>query len=197
MEKINVLFLAANPANARSQQRLDQEAREIHERIRVGTFRDAFNFTSKWAVRPTDLQEALLRHRPQVLHFSAPRNKCQGLALADRFGKVKVLDKQALANLLGIFKTQIRLVILNACYSAPQVEALSQVIDFTIGMEERIPEPSAILFAASLYRALAFGESINDAFSLARNDLELANLPGAAVPKLIVREGSDATRPLV
>jgi hypothetical protein len=165
--------------------------------LRVGPFRDAFNFISQWAVRPTDLQEALLRHRPHVLHFSAPRNKCQGLAPADRFGKVRVLDKQALANLLGIFKEQIRLVVLNACYSAPQAEALSQVIDFTIGMEEKIPEQSAITFAASLYRALVFGQSMNDAFRLATNDLDLANLTGAAVPKLIVKAGSDATRPLV
>jgi hypothetical protein len=46
-------FLAATPKDS-SKLRLDQEIREIQDRIRAAEFRDSFELLSRWAVRPLD-----------------------------------------------------------------------------------------------------------------------------------------------
>ena len=58
-EKIRVLFLAANPINA-GRLRLDEEAREIQQKLASGTYRETFELISQFATRPNDLQLALL-----------------------------------------------------------------------------------------------------------------------------------------
>jgi hypothetical protein len=73
-ERIKVLFLATNPTDISSRLRLDKEIREISQKISMGTIRDMFDLVSEWAVRPSDLQQALLRHRPNILHFN--RGNC-------------------------------------------------------------------------------------------------------------------------
>ena len=47
-------------------------------------------------------------------------------------------------------------MILNACYSKKQAEAITQVIDCAIGMNDAIGDEAAITFAASFYRAIGF-----------------------------------------
>jgi hypothetical protein len=49
---------------------LDEECREITAKIRSTDHRDAIELIAAWAVRPSDLQQLLLQHRPQVVHFS-------------------------------------------------------------------------------------------------------------------------------
>ena len=44
------LFLASNP-RTRGQLQISREARQIEERLRVGTARDVLTFAAKWAVR--------------------------------------------------------------------------------------------------------------------------------------------------
>src|SRR5271154_5220567 len=75
MIKIKVLFLVSNP---RTQDRLalDEECREITAKIRSADHRDAIELIAAWAVRPRDLQELLLQHRPHVVHFSGHGAQC-------------------------------------------------------------------------------------------------------------------------
>src|SRR5262249_25825789 len=64
-----ILFLAANPADT-DRVRLDMEMREIDAKLQSAEFRQQFELRSHWAVSTDDLQSALLRHRPCVVHFS-------------------------------------------------------------------------------------------------------------------------------
>lgn len=66
---IKILFLAANPLDT-DRLRLDEEFRAIDEALRKSAFRDHFDLLSHWAVRVDDLQELLLRHQPDIVHFS-------------------------------------------------------------------------------------------------------------------------------
>jgi hypothetical protein len=68
MEKIRVLFLAASPGVAPLS--LDEEHRQIMDKIRAADYRDSIEVVSRWAVRRDDLQQALLETKPHVLHFS-------------------------------------------------------------------------------------------------------------------------------
>lgn len=47
-EKITVLFLAANPGDT-PKLSLDEEARSIHEKIRLSEYRNSIQFESRWA----------------------------------------------------------------------------------------------------------------------------------------------------
>ncbi len=52
----------------------------------------------------------------------------------------------------------------NCCYSRSQAEAIAEHVDCTVGMNMRIGDRAAIIFAASFYRALGFGRSVREAF---------------------------------
>ena len=69
MSKIKILFLVSNPLT-QDRLALDEECREITAKIRSAEHRDAIELIAAWAVRPPDLQELLLQHRPHVVHFS-------------------------------------------------------------------------------------------------------------------------------
>jgi len=83
-------------------------------------------------------------------------------------------------------------VLLNACYSRVQGEAVSQVIDFVVGMGDAIGDEAARVFAASFYRALAFHRSVQEAFDQARTALLLEGIPEEDIPELLVKPGVDA-----
>ncbi|MDX2228224.1 MAG: AAA-like domain-containing protein [Leptolyngbyaceae cyanobacterium bins.349] len=65
----NILFLAANPRGT-SPLRLEQEAREIGKELQRSLQDGQFRLEQHWAVRPRDIQQAMLDVRPHIVHFS-------------------------------------------------------------------------------------------------------------------------------
>jgi hypothetical protein len=191
-DKIKVLFLAANPLDSVRLQ-LDKEAREINKRLEVAQHGDSFDFIQRWAVRPDDLQDALLKTSPHIVHFSGHGSENEEILLQDDFGNSRPVNRDTLAKLLETLKDNIRIVVLNACYSKPQAEAVVRTIDFTIGMSKAIGDEAAITFAASFYRALGFGRSVHDAFQLGIIALQLEGIGEDRTPKLLIRDGVDAS----
>jgi CHAT domain-containing protein len=192
-EKIRVLFLAANPVDGKYHARLDEEAREIDEKIQQGTKRDSFEVISRWAVRPSDLQKLLLRHQPHIVHFSGHGSKTEGIILEDNEGNMKPVSKEALIGLFRTLKDNIRIVFLNACHSKRQIDGLRATIDFTIVMKTTIGDSTAVVFSSYFYQSLAFGRSVKEAFELAKNQLALEGIEETKTPELLVREGVDAS----
>jgi len=177
--------------------RPDEEFREINEEIQSGADRDSLEIASAWALRTRDLQKAILRHQPQIVHFSGLGDEVQGIFLEDHTGELQAVDREALAGLFEIFRDTIRVVILNACGSKHQVGAFSQLIDFTIGMNKPISDKAAVVFASSFYRGLAFGRTVEDAFRLAVNQLKIEGIPESDTPELLMREGANSSEPLL
>ena len=62
-------------------------------------------------------------------------------------------------------------MVLNACYSEVQAEAISQHINHVIGMNRAIGDKAAINFAVAFYDALAAGEDVEFAFELGCSQL--------------------------
>ena len=163
MDKIKILFVSANPAGTQ-QLKLDEEAREIEAKIRAAEHRDSVELITKWAVRPDDLLQSLNQHRPHIVHFSGHGNPTEEIVLLDNLGKPKPVSKEALVHLFLALKDNIRVVVLNACFSRLQAEAITGEIDCAVGMMREIGDDAAITFAASFYRAIGFGCSIKQAF---------------------------------
>src|SRR5437764_94627 len=63
-----VLILAANPSD-QGRLRLDKEEREIREGLQAAKYRERFQLERRGAVRPQDLQQALLDVQPNIVHF--------------------------------------------------------------------------------------------------------------------------------
>jgi hypothetical protein len=193
MDKIRVLFLAANPVGT-TPLGLDEELREITAKVRAAKYRDALEVRSEWAVRPGDLQQALLEYRPHVVHFSGHGSPSKEIILLDNDRNPKPVGKEALVSLFRVLKDDIRVVLLNACYSRPQAEAITQVIDCAVGMGKAVGDRAAITFAASFYRALGFGRSVSEAFELGKVSLQLEGIPEEKTPQLLARQGVDPSR---
>jgi AAA-like domain/CHAT domain len=181
-----ILILAANPKNSTSL-RLDREVREIDEGLTRATHRDCFELKQKWAVRPRDVQRAILDLSPQIVHFSghglgteADRqssqsmrklslvpglsNQPEGLVLEDESGQAKLVGTEALAGLFELFADRVECVVLNACYSDAQARAIAQHIPYVIGMSAAVGDAAACVFAVGFYDALGAGRDIEFAF---------------------------------
>lgn len=86
----------------------------------------------------------------------------------------------------------IRLVVLNACHSVEQADALLEHVDFVVGVDGAIRDTAAKAFAVAFYRALASGRSVRVAFDLGVNALMLEGLAtDVSRPVLRHREGAD------
>jgi len=180
-----ILFLAANPLGT-IRLRLDEESRSIDQVLRQTDFRERFAISQHWAVRVTDVQELLLRHKPDIVHFRGHGSVSSEIILEDNKGSSHPVPVDALSDLFRVLKDNIRCVVLNACYSEKQAQAIVQHIDYVIGMSSRIDDSSAISFATAFYRALGYGRDIETAFKLGCLQINLEDLGEHDIPKLII-----------
>ena len=193
MNKIKILFLAANPKST-DPLALDEEIRAIEQKIRATEHRDSLELISKWAVRPDDVIQALNEHKPHVVHFSGHGSEENEILLVGNNGEEKPVTASALRALFSTLKDNVRLVIFNACYARTQAEAVAEVIDCAIGMNKAIGDDAAIVFAGSFYRGLGFGRSLQEAFDQGKVAIMLEGIPEENTPELLVRENVDPTK---
>lgn len=188
--KQKILFLAANPTGT-TQLALDEECRQITEKIRAADHRDSLELITRWAVRPEDLLQHLNEHRPHVVHFSGHGTSTEEIVLLDKDRKPMTVPAPALKQLFMTLKDNIRVVVLNACFSKPQAAAITEVVDCAIGMNKAIGDDAAIAFAAAFYQAIGFGRSVKVAFESGKSVLMLAGIPEEKTPELLFRKGVD------
>jgi TIR domain/CHAT domain len=162
---IRVLFLAANPAGT-TPLSLDEEIRAIDDKIRGAEHRDHLELTSQWAVRLDDLSGLLMRRRPHVVHFSGHGAPAGEIILLGADGTPQPIPPEVLAALFRVLKDEVRVVVLNACYSEAQAKAIAREIDCAVGMSRAIRDDHAVAFASEFYQALAYGRSVQDSFDL-------------------------------
>lgn len=127
-------------------------------------------------MRPDDLRKALLETKAQIVHFCGHGSGKNGLVLENEQGEAKSISTQALANLFKLFSGQIKCVVLNACYSEEQAEAIVQHVGYVIGMNEAIGDEAAIKFSIGFYDALGAQRSIKDAFDFGCNSIEIEGI---------------------
>lgn len=189
----SILFLAANPKDIGRLQ-LDQELRDIAEGLQRAQKRDQFNLEQRLAVRPRDIQRAMLDVGPQIIHFSGHGEGAQGLVFEDEVGNAKLVDGIALAGIFELFADQITCVVLNGCYSEEQAKAISQHIPYVIGMNQDIGDKAAIAFAVGFYDALGSGRPIEFAYKLGCAAIRLEGIAENLTPVLLKQSTTeDAT----
>jgi len=163
-EKVRVLLLSANPLDAPLN--IEEEFRAIDARIRASDHRDHVQLIFHGAVRLEDIPGLLMRHKPHVVHFSG-HGAAGAIELTQADGSSHLVPPKVLADIFRVLKDNVRIVLLNACDSAPQAQAIVEVIDCGVGMSDEIEDSAAVAFAAAFYETLGYGRSIQDAFDLA------------------------------
>ncbi|MBT9316815.1 AAA-like domain-containing protein [Leptothoe spongobia] len=182
-----ILILTANPSDT-GRLRLDKEVREIQEGLNLSAERDSFNVVSQWATRPDDLRRALLKYKPQIVHFSGHGAGTEGLLLESDTGAAKPVSGLALAQLFDLFSS-VECVLFNACYSQVQAEAVVEHVDYVIGMTHAMGDRAAIEFAVGFYDALGYGHPVPFAYKVGLSAIALEGIDEVATPILKVRKG--------
>ncbi|HEX7840281.1 MAG TPA: CHAT domain-containing protein [Kofleriaceae bacterium] len=217
MKKHTILFLAANPTGT-SQLALGEEARAIQVELERSGYRDCFELETRWAAQPLDLLRELRRLKPTVVHFSGhgglspagtsgtPRRDLvaaagssyhelqRGLFFQGADGRAQVVTAQALHDTFGAAGSSVKLVVLSACYSDAQAEALRANVDCVVGMSGSIRDDAARNFAIGFYGGMGERESIAAAFRQGCAAISLEGLRDSDRPQLKVRDGVDASK---
>ncbi len=190
--QIKILFLASDPSDA-SRLRLGQELRDIRERLQLAKERDRFILESRESVRPGDITQAIFDVEPQIVHFSGHGISTGELCLEDLVGKIQTVQPDALAALFELVADQVNCVVLNACYSQVQAEAIAQHIPFVIGMKKAIPDHAAIAFAVGFYKALGAGRTVEQAYKFGCVEIRLQNIPEHLTPVLHIQPSPESS----
>ncbi|MFN6463201.1 MAG: hypothetical protein RMZ41_015505 [Nostoc sp. DedVER02] len=86
--------------------------------------------------------------------------------------------------MFSLVDEQVNCVVLNACYSETQAKAISQHINFIIGMKQPIGDKAAIAFAVGFYKALAANRSIDKAYQFGCVEIQIQGIPEHLTPVL-------------
>jgi DNA polymerase III delta prime subunit len=165
-----ILILAANP---RKDLDLRREIHILKSTIERSQANDRFEIEIGSAIRSKDLQELFLKHEPRIVHFCGHGTGEQGLVLEDDRGQEQFVSTIAISDLFKSFADKVECVLLNACYSEQQADAIKEHVNYSIGMSQSIRDDAAIVFARGFYQALAYGKSIQESFDLGCNAIKL------------------------
>jgi hypothetical protein len=217
--KHTILFLAANPFGT-DRLALDREARAIQVELERSGFRDRFEFVTRWAAEPLDLLRELRKLKPTVVHFSGhgtagppghapgaePRRDVDiepshsrgdlrsGLFFQGPDGGAQLVSTEALEATFGAAGSSVQLVVLSACYSELNAQALLRHVGCVVGMRGTIADDAARSFAIGFYGGLGERESIAAAYEQGCAAIHLQGLGDHDRPKLAVRTGIDAAK---
>jgi hypothetical protein len=126
-------------------------------------YRDHFEFETRWAAQPLDLLRALRKLKPTVVHYSGHGGQ-NGLFFQAADGSAQLMSTDALEQTFGAAGSSVKLVVLNACYSEAQAEALLAHVDCVVGMSGAIQDGASRNFAIGFYGGLGERESVEAAY---------------------------------
>jgi hypothetical protein len=217
LTKHTILFLAANPIGT-DRLALDEEARAIRVALERSGHREDFQLETRWAARPLDLLDELRKLKPTVVHFSghggrsepragaSPRRDIvaepgavdgdhqHGLYFQGPDGRPQLVSAAALEETFGAAGASVKLVVLSACYSEVQAEALRAHVDCVVGVGGSIRDEAARNFAIGFYGGLGERQSVVAAYKQGCAAISLQGLPDSDRPHLKVRDGIDAAQ---
>ncbi len=158
-----VLYLGFQPEDA-DDLGIDAELDAIQSRLAHASGSNDLELIQRQDVDVEDLPTLLAQIQPEVLHIASHGQDGGRLFLRSR-GRYRAIDPVDVQTILAGASPQLRLVVLNACYSEPLATALSAQGRFAIGSTRRVPSENASSFAGVLYGLIAEGKDLKMAHS--------------------------------
>lgn len=175
-KKTKILFFAADTMN-QTQLQVHKEVREIEDALIDGDKGEQFELIIERAGTPDDFMQKLLRHRPEIVHFSGHGSR-EGIFMAEENGDAILVSRDSLASAFRLFREVVGCVVLNACVSLFQAKAIRKYVPAVVGTNANIADRSAITFSKMFYMALADGEDVTYAAEFAKVGANINNLQG-------------------
>jgi CHAT domain-containing protein len=159
----SILFVGANPKNSARLQ-TDVEYKAIKDRLKQAGKRDFFQLKqAELAVTIEDLMQALAQNKPDMVHFSG-HGTAEGIQIASAQNEPILVRTTTLCRLFRQYKNQLKIILLNACFSESIAQQISEMGFFAIGINDELPEEVAISFAIGFYLGWGEGKSIELAY---------------------------------
>jgi hypothetical protein len=187
-ETLKILLVCANPRGS-SPLRTAAEDRTLRESVQLSPNRSQIEVETLNAATVDDLRRALLRNSFDVVHFSG-HGSPSGLSFEDANGTLMVAPAGALADLL--VRRQVRVALLNACYSMSVGRIVAFGTEHTIASSGPISDPGAIEFTRGFYDALGAGTTVPDAY---HEGLSAAHLKGFTLDAVLLGRGEEYVFP--
>jgi nucleoside phosphorylase len=185
-----LLFINSAPPSA-APLSLDKEYREINGVLRRNKTITNFEVIQSVNANAEELAKEIQRYEPHVLHFSGHGSPEGGVYLQSVDGSPREVSGEALRTLISTARRPAKIVILNACYTARQAEAITEIADCVVGLESGVSDQGAIAFATAFYDALGAGSSVGHSFMQANSALKLSGKVQFSSPKLTSRQGTN------
>jgi hypothetical protein len=208
MDRLDILILAANPTGAPTARRdfhgprtaaeplstdpidFAAEIEKIRERVKASKYRGRVRIEFRLNVSCDNLLAFIDELKPNIIHFIGHSDEA-GIGLLGGNNEPVRVSKQALAEVVRLYGTQVRLIVLNSCKSEEIAQDLADVCGCAIGMARKIGDDAALIFASEFYRALASGHSANTACEGGKAALHVRETGQHELPILKCREGVD------
>src|SRR5262245_3342666 len=202
----NVLYLGANPPGT-TPLWLHDEVRAIKQELRGARHR-CLELVNSWAAEADDLVRELRESTPLIAHIGGHGCKTGGGSLVEhgthadgggalvfdaRDGSPHVVAYELVRQIFELAGSSVKLVVLTACATEPLARLLLAHVDCVIGMDGPITDDVAVKFSRGLYAAISDGASVEQAFLAGCVAIQCAGLSGADRPRLMVRDGVDAS----
>jgi hypothetical protein len=159
-----ILVLSAQPQGSVPLD-LAKEVRMIREALQLSSQRDEFRLEPRSAVQWKDVRRAIDELKPEIVQFSGHGEGKKGLVFEDEDGTARRVSADALMRMFKLFSF-VECVVLNACHSDVQAEAIVKVVPWVVGMSQSIGDRSARDFAEGFYDGLGAGRGYREAYEL-------------------------------
>jgi hypothetical protein len=122
-----------------------------------------------------------------------------GLYAEGALGETALIPAEALRDLFAMpaISSVVQLVVLAACLSDSQADAVARSIPAVIGMRGSVLDETVLAFSRGLYMALGQGLSAAEAFEFGRNAIKLEGIAESDLPHLFAtsRNAAASVRP--
>lgn len=181
---VTILVISADPTDT-SRLRINTERREVGQALKSTKHGEKYTWRDAPSCRIRDITSALDEHKPKILLFTG-HGDCQGICFEDDYGRAAIVPTVKLADLLRD-QEDLDLVIMNACYSASQAQAIADAVGHVVGMENVASDQDAISFSREFFTALGDGRTFEASFIRAKKAIALDS-NCTIVPHFLVRQ---------
>jgi hypothetical protein len=166
---------------------LDKELYEIKNAIKQSKNRKLLNYKTEIVYSTDDIRREIADEKPQIVHFCGHGLQDGTLKLDNSNSGV---SPEVLKSIFQGREDTIKCVLLNACHSEKATLAITQHINYAIGMNNEIIDNVAIEFAKGFYDGLGYNND-NNAYLMAFNEgiraIISKNISQKSVPVLRTR----------
>jgi hypothetical protein len=192
MEQIKILFLTATPTD-HPRPDVEAEFKHIEAELDRSTQSDRFDLRFVPAVDRAYLLRQLQKVKPHIVHFSGHGSDRDEIILESATGAFEAVSAEELEMIFKLVPQPDRpnVVVLSACYSEAQANAVTRVVNCAIGMTQEIKDSQAFAFDKGFYLAVGQGYPIDEAVEFGRLAME-GGEDVRKLPRLHLRAGTSA-----